>query len=146
MGAIDGAAVSKILNATLPVGGTAGNPGTAFGTLSATAMKLRLGLNAPTESTAMTQITGGSGYTTDGQAFSDIASSQASSAGSTVSLPKTTPFSWTNSSTAWSIVGLEVWDGTPTRYWYGSWNGQPIGVATGNTFQVAALALVFSLT
>lgn len=139
--AIDAARSSLMLNANLPVGATAGNPGTQLTALSATAMKLKLTSTASTGAASGTELTG-SGYTAGGTAFSDIASTQASSAGSNVTLPKTTAFSWTNGSGgAWSIVSLELTDGAGTRVWYGNWNGQPISVANGNTFQVAALAI-----
>lgn len=138
--AIDAARSSLMLNANLPVGATAGYPGTQLTALAASAMKLKLTSTASTGSASGTEITG-SGYTAGGTAFSDIASSQASSSGSNVTLPKTTAFTWTNGGSAWSIVSLEITDGSGTRVWYGNWNGQPIGVAGGNTFQVAALAI-----
>lgn len=138
--AIDAARSSLMLNANLPVGGTAGNPGTQLTALPASAMKLKLTSTASSGSASGTEITG-SGYTSGGTAFSDIATTQASSSGSNVTLPKTTAFSWTNGGSAWSIVSLELTDGSGGRVWYGNWNGQPIAVAGGNTFQVAALAI-----
>jgi hypothetical protein len=139
--AIDQARSSLMLNANLPVGGTAGNPGTQLTALAASAMKLKLTSTASTGASSGTELTG-SGYTAGGTAFSDIASSQVSSSGSNVLLPKTTAFTWTNASGgAWSIVSLELTDGSATRVWYGNWNGQPVSVANGNTFQVAAQAI-----
>lgn len=139
--AIDQARSSLMLNANLPVGGTAGNPGTQLTALSASAMKLKLTSTASTGAASGTELTG-TGYTAGGTAFSDIATTQASASGSNVLLPKTTAFSWTNGSGgSWSIVSLELTDGAPTRVWYGNWNGQPISVANGNTFQVAAQAI-----
>jgi hypothetical protein len=139
---MDAARSSLMLNANLPVGGTAGNPGTQLTALNASAMKLKLTSTASTGSASGTEIASGNGYTTGGTAFSDIASSQASAAGSNVTLPKTTAFSWTCAlGGGWSIVSLELTDGTGARVWYGNWNGQPIAVANGNTFQVAALAI-----
>lgn len=134
----DAAMSSKILNATLPTG-TAGVPGTAFGTLGASAMKLKLFSTASSGSSAGTELTG-TGYTTGGTAFST--QSTASSAGSNVTCPHTTAISWTNGSgSSWTIVSLEIVDSTPARVWFGNWNGQPITVANGNTFQVAADAI-----
>jgi hypothetical protein len=139
--AIDQARSSLMLNANLPVGGTAGYPGTQLTALAASAMKLKLTSTASSASSSGTELSG-TGYTAGGTAFSDIATSQASSSGSNVLLPKTTAFSWTNGSGgSWSIVSLELTDGSATRVWYGNWNGQPISVANGNTFQVAAQAI-----
>lgn len=142
---IDAAMISKILNATLPTSvGTAGAP-TAFTALGATAMLLRLDSGTSTASSAGTQIASGGGYVTGGTAFGT--SSAVSSAGSAVTMPTTTAISWTNSSgSAWSIVSLDITDSAGLRTWWGLWNGQPIGVAIGNTFQVAtgAISAVFS--
>jgi hypothetical protein len=38
-------------------------------------------------------------------------------------------------------VSLEITDSGAARVWFGNWNGQPITVANGNTFQVAADAI-----
>jgi len=139
--AIDQARSSLMLNANLPVGGTAGNPGAQLTALPTSAMKLKLTSAASSGSASGTELTG-SGYTAGGTAFSDIATTQASSSGSNVLLPKTTAFSWTNGSGGnWSIVSLELTDGSGGRVWYGNWNGQPVIVANGNTFQVAAQAI-----
>jgi hypothetical protein len=139
--AIDQTRSSLMLNANLPVGATAGYPGTQLTALAASAMKLKLTSTASTGAASGTELTG-TGYTAGGTAFSDIATTQASASGSNVLLPKTTAFSWTNGSGgAWNIVSLELTDGSATRVWYGNWNGQPIGVAVGNTFQVAAQAI-----
>jgi hypothetical protein len=111
---------------------------TAYTTVAAT--KIRLGITAPTATSNMTELTGGSGYTTGGSAISwNAASAAATSNSSTVS--------WTNSGSAWSLVGLEIWDtaGTPLRHLWGVWNGQPVNVATGNTFQVAGAGIAVSL-
>jgi hypothetical protein len=136
--AIDAARSSLMLNANLPVG-AAGIPGTQLTALNAGAMKLKLTSTASTGSASGTEITG-SGYTAGGTAFST--QSTASTTGSNVTMPATTAISWTNGSGgAWSIVSLEITDAAPIRVWYGNWNGQPISVANGNTFQVAASAI-----
>lgn len=99
--------------------------------------KMRLGSNAPTVSAAMTELTG-SGYTAGG---STITCNTVAAGVGTLPVANT---SWTNASGgAWSIVGLEVWDtaGTPLRWIWGSWTGQPIAVANGNTFQASAAAV-----
>jgi len=143
MAAIDQTMVSNILNATTPTG-TSGAPGT-FSAVGGTAMKVRLNSTASTASAAGTEIASGGGYTTGGTAVS--AASTASSAGSAVTLPKTTALSWTNSSGgAWSIVSMDLTSSAGTRCWFGNFTGQPISVANGNTFQIAADAVSVSLT
>jgi hypothetical protein len=137
--AMDQARSSLILNANLPVG-TAGIPGTQLTALNSGAMKLKLTSSASTGASSGTEITG-SGYTANGIAFTTASST--STSGSTVSMPAgTSPFSWTNGGTAWSIVSLELTDAAPSRVWFANWTGQPIGVATSNTFAVAATAIV----
>jgi hypothetical protein len=143
MAAIDNTMISNILNATTPTGAS-GAPG-SFTAVGGTAMKVRLNSTASTASAAGTEIASGGGYTTGGTAVS--AASTASSAGSAVTLPKTTPLSWTNSSGgAWSIVSLDLTSSAGTRTWFGNFTGQPISVASGNTFQIAADAISISLT
>lgn len=141
--ALDQTLYNQILTALTPTG-AAGIPGTALATLGAGAMKLKLFSSASSATAAGTEITGGSGYTTGGTAFS-TASAAPSGAGG-VTCPHTTPISWTNTGSAWSIVSLEIVDSAAKRVWFGNWTGQPIGVATGNTFQVAAEAIVITLT
>lgn len=104
-----------------------------------TATNILLGTSVPTATSDMTQLGGGTGYTTGGSSITwNAASAGATSNSGTVS--------WTNSGTAWSLVGLEIWNsGASTRYLFGSWAGQPITVNTGNTFQVAAAGISVSL-
>lgn len=142
MAAIDNTMISNILNATTPTGASA-VPGT-YTALGGTAMKVRLNSTASTGAAAGTEITG-SGYVAGGTAVS--VASTASSAGSAVTLPKTTPLSWTNASGgAWSIVSMDLTSSAGTRAWFGNFTGQPISVANGNTFQIAADAVTVSLT
>jgi len=128
---------TKILNATLPVG-AAGIPGT-WTALSASAMKLRLNSTASTAGTIGTELGSGSGYVTGGTAFANA--STASSGGSAVTCPATAAISWTASGTTWSIVSFDITDNAGVRTWFANWNGQPISVADGNTFQVAIGAI-----
>lgn len=103
--------------------------------------KIRLTTNAPSAATAGTELSG-SGYTAGGTAVSFNTTSTNSTTGPTSTI------SWTNSSgSTWSIVGIEIWDsaGTPVRWWYGTWNGQPISVANGNTFSVASGAITVQI-
>lgn len=108
--------------------------------MTVTATHIRLGTNAPTATAAMTELGGGTGYTTGGASITwNTASAAATSNSNTVS--------WTNSGSSWSLVGLEIWDtaGTPLRHLFGTWTGQPITVANGNTFQLAAAGCSVSL-
>lgn len=87
----------------------------------------------------MTELSG-SGYTAGGSAITwNSVTDAATSNSDTVS--------WTNSGSAWSLVGLEIWDtaGTPLRHLWGTWTGEPVTVATGNTFQIAPAAIDVSL-
>lgn len=111
---------------------------TAYTTVAAT--NLRLGTNAPTATSNMSELAGGTGYTTGGSSITwNTTSAAATSNSNTVS--------WTNSGTSWSLVGLEIWDtaGTPLRHLWGTWTGQPVTVGNGNTFQVAAAGISVSL-
>ena len=105
-----------------------------------TATHIRLGTNTPTATSAMSELTGGTGYTTGGSSISwnTVSAAATSNSGSV---------SWTNTGTNWSLVGLEIWDtaGTPLRHLWGTWSGQPVTVATGNTFQLAAAGCSVSL-
>lgn len=142
MAAIDNTQISNILNATTPTG-AAGVPGT-FTALNAAAMKVRLNSAASTASAAGTELTG-TGYTAGGTAVP--AQSTASSAGSAVTLPATSALSWVNGSGGtWSIVSMDLTSGAGVRAWFGSFTGQPISVANGNTFQIAVAGVSVSLT
>jgi hypothetical protein len=132
MGAIVTAQANFLLNASLVQ-----TPATA----ATTGIKMRLGSTIGTATSAMTELTG-TGYTSGGTACAFGAASSGSSA-------NTGAPSWTNGSgSSWTIEGIELWDqaGTPLRWWYGSWTGQPITVANGNTFAVAASAVTCSLS
>jgi hypothetical protein len=136
--AVDATRSSLMLNANLPVG-TGGIPGTQLAALNTGAMKLKLTSTASAGASSGTELSG-SGYTAGG--ISSTTASSTSSSGSSVTLPAgTSPFTWTNGGSAWSIVSLELTDAAPIRVWYGNWNGQPIAVAGGNTFAVAAAAI-----
>ena len=108
---------------------------------AATTVSTRLGTSAPTATANMTQLGGGTGYTTGGTVMTwNNPSAAATSNASTAS--------WTNGSGgAWSIVGLEIWgnEGTPLRHLWGTWTGQPVSIANGNTFAVAAAGISVTL-
>jgi hypothetical protein len=128
--------ISNVLNASLPTA-TGGKP-TAFTNYStAGAMLMRLNSTLSTTAAAGTELVG-TGYTAGGTA---LGVSTPSSAASAVTLPAATT-SWTNGSgSAWSIASTDITDSAAARTWWGPWNGQPISIAIGNTFQVAANAV-----
>ncbi len=143
MAAIDRSMVSKILNALGPTG-TSGAPGTMITALGASPMKLKLTSDASTNAASGTELTG-TGYVAGGTALS--AASTASSNGSSVTLPKTTPVSWTNGSGgAWTIYSVELTDSAGLRVWFGNVTGAPVTVANGNTFSFAADSITLALT
>jgi hypothetical protein len=142
MAAIDQTMVSNILNATTPTGAS-GAPG-SFSAVGGTAMKVRLNSTASSASAAGTELTG-TGYPAGGTVVP--AASAASSAGSSVTLPASSALSWTNGSGgAWSIVSMDLTSSAGTRAWFGNFNGQPISVANGNTFQIAVGGITISLS
>lgn len=133
MAGIPQSQASIILNSTTPTG-TSGAPGT-YTALAASAMKVRLNSTSSTASAAGTQLTG-TGYTAGGTAVP--AASTASSSGSNVTLPASSALSWTNGSgSGWSIQSFDLTDSAGTRAWFGDFNGAPVSVANGNTFQIA---------
>lgn len=128
MAMTDQTRVNSLLNWILSSGAIPAQP---------TALHMRLGTTAPANTTNMTELTG-TGYTAGGTAVTWNAASAGKVTG------PVTATSWTNSSgSAWSIVGIEIWDtaATPLRWFFGSWTGQPISVANGNSFNVASAAV-----
>ena len=110
---------------------------TAYTTVTAT--KIRLGTNAPTATSTMSELAGGTGYTTGGSSITWTTVSAAAASNSN-------SVSWTNSGSSWSLVGLEIWDTAgPNRHLFGTWTSQPITVPNGNTFQVAISGISVSL-
>ena len=137
MAAIVQAQANQILTATLAIGGS--------NTVGATSpVKVKLTTTAPSNVTAGTELSA-TGYTAGGTAITFATASGGSTSG-----PTGSAISWTNSGgTAWTgIVGLEIWDtaGTPIRWWFGTWSGQPIVIAAGNTFSVSTSAITVTAT
>jgi hypothetical protein len=132
--AVDAARSSAMLNANLPVG-TGGIPGSQVAALNAGTMFLKLTSTASTGSASGTELaTTGGGYTTNGLAFSNQCT--ASSAGSNVTMPATAAMTWTMTFAA-SVVSLEITDHVQARAFFGNWNGQPLGIANGNSLSVS---------
>lgn len=137
MAGIPQSMASNILNATTPTG-TSGAPGT-WTAFAAGAMKIRLNSTSSTASAQGTQLTG-TGYTAGGTAVA--AASTASTSGSNVTLPATTALSWTNGSGGnWTIQSFDLTDSAAARSWFGDFNGAPITIANGNTFQLSPGAI-----
>jgi hypothetical protein len=103
-----------------------------------TALKLRLTINAPTATVNGTQLSG-TGYSAGGQALT-WGSATGTSTGAVIT--NTNTVTWTNGGGSnWNIVGLELWDGVPSRKAFGLWNGQPYVIGPGSEFVVVASAL-----
>ncbi len=112
-------------------------------TATTTPTKIRLMMNAPTATVAGTEISG-SGYTAGG-----ITISWGTVAGTATGalVLNSNALSWTNGGvSAWTIVGLEIWDssGTPVRKAWGIWDDQPLTIGPGSPFSVAIGAVGWS--
>jgi len=133
--ALDQAMAQKVMNSITSA--------TAFTTLTA-GFRIRLDSGTSTAAAAGTEITG-TGYTAGGQTSTAPFANPATLASpSVVTIPHTAVLSWTNGSgSGWSIQSLDLNDGagSPVRTMYGNWNGAPVAVANGNTFQVAIDAI-----
>ena len=138
MAAIDQALVSLILNALMPTG-TAGIPGTALGTpVGTSAMRIRINSTASTAAAAGTEIpTQTSGYT-NGTGWVMANASTVSASGTAVGVPAVTQSLVSVGGVVASpgIVSLDITGSAGQRSFFGNFNGQPIPVASGNTFQV----------
>jgi len=150
MAAIDQALVSILLNGLTPTG-AAGIPGTAIGTpVGTSAMRIRLNSTLSTASAAGTELsTQTSGYT-NGTGWSSLGQSTASSSGSAVGVPLTTQ-SFVSNGSPTAVVSFDLTGSAAQRGFWGPFNGQPVNVASGNTFQVtggsgAAAGIQISLT
>jgi len=134
MSAIVTAQANQILNMSLGVG-------SGFTAFSGSA-NIYLGGGTCNGTTALTQLASGSGYTTNGVTLIFNSAASGSTTGPTVAK------SWTNAGSTWSISYLEIWDSaaTPIRWWYGTFNGAPISVVSGNIFQIAIGAITVTLS
>ncbi len=102
---------------------------------------VRLGSNAPTASTRMTELPNSGGYTTGGQVCLFNSASSATSTNSST-------LTWTNTGTLpWLIVGVELWDRAiqPVRWLQADWNGNPVRIAPGNSFVILPGGLDISM-
>ena len=104
-------------------------------------------------SSAGTEFSTANGYTAHGQSLgANVFTTVSTTTNSTyaqITGPGTSAVSWTASGSGLtSIYGLEIWTpGTThtTRWWWGTWTGAPITVASGNTFQIAVNAITIQL-
>jgi len=153
MAAIDNTMIANILGATTPTG-AAGIPG-AFTVLAASAMRIRLNSTASTGAAAGTEIpTQTSGYTTAiSGGWTSLGQSTTSGTPAVVGVPLTTQSLVSIGGVVASpgIVSFDLQSSAGVRAWFGNFNGQPIAVASGNTFQVtggsgAAAGIQISLT
>lgn len=125
--------VNSVLGAMLAIN--------AFPTMTSPAF-VRLGSTAPASTTNMAELPGGSGYVSGGTSGTFTMAASGKAQGSSGAL------TWTNTGASWSVVGIEIWDhaASPLRWFWGTWTGQPITVATGNTFSVAINAITLDAT
>jgi hypothetical protein len=150
MAAIDQALVSILLNGLTPTG-AAGIPGTAIGTpVGTSAMRIRLNSTLSTAAAAGTEIaTQTSGYTS-GTGWVMANASAVSAAGTAVGVPAVTQ-SFVSNGAPTNVVSFDLTGSAGQRGFWGPFNGQPVAVASGNTFQVvggsgAAAGIQISLT
>jgi hypothetical protein len=150
MAAIDQALVSILLNGLTPVG-AAGIPGTAIGTpVGVAAMRIRLNSTLSTAAAAGTELTTQTSGYTAGTGWVMANASAVSSAGSAVGVPAVTQ-SFVSNGSPTNVVSLDLTGSAGQRGFWGPFNGQPVAVASGNTFQVtggsgAAAGIQVSLT
>ena len=106
-------------------------------------LKCRLMTANGSGSSAGTELGTGGGYTAAGSGIGTVTWNAAASNAKTNSGALTLA-----NMPAGSLTGLELWDsaGTPIRVWFGALTGQPIAVAAGNTFTIAAGQLSLGLT
>jgi len=104
-----------------------------------TGLKAHLTINAPTATV--------NGNALAGSGSSPIAVTWGSATGTSSGgvITNTNTMTWANGGASnWTIVGIELWDYTPTRKLFGIWNGQPYTVGPSSQFVVAAAALSIS--
>ena len=150
MAAIDQALVSILLNGLTPVG-AAGIPGTAIGTpVGTAAMRIRLNSTLSTAAAFGTELTTQTSGYTAGTGWVMANASAVSSAGSAVGVPAVTQ-SFVSNGSPTAVVSFDLTGSAAQRGFWGPFNGQPVNVASGNTFQVtggsgAAAGIQISLT
>jgi len=107
-------------------------------------LKARLATTASTATTAGTELSS-IGYTTGGGAFVGTAFTT-STAGSPISGPVANVISWVNGgASTWELVSVDLTDTAAIRLWWGLWNGQPVPVIVGNTFQIGLNGLTLGI-
>jgi hypothetical protein len=103
---------------------------------------LRLGTTTPTNTSAMTELSG-TGYTAGGSSLG------ASFAGTVTAAAFTNAnaVSWTAGSSWSTITSIEIWDtsGTPVRHLFGALSANITGVANTDTVQFGVASISVSL-
>ena len=152
MAAIDNALIAILLNGLTPTG-AAGIPGTAIGTpVGTSAMKIRLNSTLSTGAAAGTEhrhpdvrvhhrANGG---------WSPLGVSTSTGTPIVVGVPFTTQ-SFVSNGSPTAVVSFDLQGSAGQRAFWGPFNGQPVNVSSGNTFQVvggaaAAAGIQISLT
>lgn len=130
MGAIGGTAATNLLNASLGV--------SSLSPAFSGSAKVALTSTAPTETNPGTELSTGS-YARQSVTFTAATGTSGSTTG------PTSTTTWTASGASWSIVGLNIWDSGGNWWWYGTWVGQPISVASGNSFTLPSAGLTVSI-
>ena len=133
MAGIDNTMIANMLGATTPAG-AAGIPG-AFTVLAASAMKLRLASTASTAAAAGTEIaTQTSGYT-NGTGWTSLGVCTGTGTPTVMGVPFTTQ-SFVSNGSPTAVWSFDLESSAGVRAWFGAFNGAPVNVASGNTFQV----------
>ena len=146
-GGLDNTMIANILGALTPTG-AAGIPG-AFTPFAASALKLRLNSTASTAAAAGTDIgTQTSGYTAGG--WTSLGVCTGTGTPTVIGVPFTTQ-SFVASGSPTAVSSFDLTSSAGVRGYWGPFNGAPVNVASGNTFQVvggaaAAAGIQISLT
>ena len=148
MAAIDNSMIANILGALVP-SGAAGIPGT-FTPFAASAVKLRLSSAASTASAAGTEITTQTSGYTAGTGWNALGVCTGTGTPIVYGVPLTTQ-SFVSSGSPTSVYSFDLESSASVRGFWGPFNGAPVAVASGNTFQVvggaaAAAGIQISLT
>ena len=132
-GGLDNTMIANILGALTPTG-AAGIPG-AFTPFAASALKLRLNSTLSTASAAGTDIgTQTSGYTAGG--WTSLGVCTGAGTPTVIGVPFAAQ-SFVASGAPTAVVSFDLTSSAAVRGYWGPFNGQPVNVASGNTFSVA---------
>jgi hypothetical protein len=125
--------IANILGATVP-SGAAGIPGT-FTVLAASAMKIRLSSTASTAAAAGTELTTQSSGYTAGTGWASLGVCTGTGTPIVYGVPFTTQ-SFVSNGSPTAVQSFDLESSAGVRAWFGPFNGAPVNVNSGNTFQV----------